>query len=1432
MQLFSVVAALLVSAPASVDAQLVRFRRGDSNADARLDVSDAIYSLGFLFLGGPRPPCTDAADSNDDGRFDVSDSIHWLGYLFLGTASPPRPGPRDCGFDPTDDSLDCLSYDHCPQLPDPPPPSPPVVDPLSRITAEASVSVAGSASPPAVVVEVSGGDNLVTLALDAGAFAGGVPLRLNQLNTLYFTALTASGDRSAPAVGRVVQDQTPPSLFIDSPADGSETTTDTVTVVGRVGDLLSGFMGLIVLVNNSPAEVRIGIGTNGTYERAEVPLAFGDNTITVRAMDAVGNSVERSITVRRRLPEGPRLLLVDGNGQQGGIGSVLAAPLSVRVENADGSAFSGKIVTFQVVRSNGLLGVSADEVGERTLQVRTDLTGAAQVFLRLGSDAGCGNNRVTAISEGVDGTALFCASALPATPDRILVSSGNNQRAEAEAQLREPLRVWVSDGCNGAEGVPVIFSVVQGTGTLDGDAREVLTLTSATGHAEVIFVLGPEPGNHIVEASFVGNPGLPATFVATAVVRDLFRPTSFQGVVLDNGGQPIGGAECTLSTLGATYRSFTDGQGQFEFFDVESGPAHVHVNGLTATRRGGGIVLQGTFPALSYAVVVVPNAENTLPAPVLLPDLDPANVRPYSTREDTVLEVAGMEGLRMVVKAGSMRLHGESAPDGTLLALNQVHHDDVPMPMPDGASPPFAWTLQPAGAHFDPPVEIEYPNLSGLAAGSIAYFLSFNHDTERFEIVASGHVTEDGTAIVNDPGAGIDVAGWGCNCPPYSVTGDAQNCCRVAVAIFRGGLNVFNVPASRDLELLRDRLIRLDRNRVNAMIISPAFSADAQLRAASRWFDQRARNCRDLSRILIGHSLGGDTVFLSDSISAVQRYMIDPISRQLAVSSDCFWYQRHLGPFPAPNRLVRNFLRDTALTEQEIEDCNTAGCPIPGTREFREQFNRCITGYPVFPPDLNWVVDGTNHDSVVPAVTEDIAVSVGTILGAGNGAGLENTEALLDETWTLSVGGRSVQLEGDGAVRVSNIPAPDQFGAGGPGTAPDFVSDDFVQLTGVSTAGGVTRYASSEFFRLRQGGTVVVEDIRITDVPLDLVRAITLDVQPRTLGVDETAQAVVTATLADGRTGDVTGSNNWTTYRTSRPDVVAISEDGLVTARRPGLAVVVASNSGATASRAVRVREPDPLTVVEGRVLRLDGSPFADALVAVRSESGTDLASARSNSAGAFSLAGVPTERGSLTVHAEAQEGGETLRGASRLLLPVRRGVTDAGDIFLLPPYHLSASNAQGVPGETVVLRARIDNGSFLHGWAFGLCHDPGRLSIESFEPGAVTETVNNGQPPTFLVIQEDSKPPAVGVVMAVVVDFAGQVVLPAGTGHDVLDVTYRLAASDRWAPEGATDVCPCSGLRGTAQPIAVQFTADVGGAAVTVLPDLSCGRVTLLEER
>lgn len=90
------------------------YRRGDSNGDTDVDISDPLHSVGCLFLGSACTECPDAADSNDDGDYDIADPIQTLNWLFRGGPAPPAPGPFLCGADPTSDDpfTDCV-YDVC-----------------------------------------------------------------------------------------------------------------------------------------------------------------------------------------------------------------------------------------------------------------------------------------------------------------------------------------------------------------------------------------------------------------------------------------------------------------------------------------------------------------------------------------------------------------------------------------------------------------------------------------------------------------------------------------------------------------------------------------------------------------------------------------------------------------------------------------------------------------------------------------------------------------------------------------------------------------------------------------------------------------------------------------------------------------------------------------------------------------------------------------------------------------------------------------------------------------------------------------------------------------------------------------------------------------------------------------------------------------------
>ena len=85
----------------------VRFVRGDSNGDSMVDISDAVATLNYLFVGGGQVlACEDAGDVNDDGALNVTDPVYALSYLFQGGLPPREPFPQE-GLDETEDQLRC-----------------------------------------------------------------------------------------------------------------------------------------------------------------------------------------------------------------------------------------------------------------------------------------------------------------------------------------------------------------------------------------------------------------------------------------------------------------------------------------------------------------------------------------------------------------------------------------------------------------------------------------------------------------------------------------------------------------------------------------------------------------------------------------------------------------------------------------------------------------------------------------------------------------------------------------------------------------------------------------------------------------------------------------------------------------------------------------------------------------------------------------------------------------------------------------------------------------------------------------------------------------------------------------------------------------------------------------------------------------------------
>lgn len=90
----------------------VPFRRGDADAGGEIDISDGIFTLLYLFLGGAAPPCPAAADADDNGEIELTDPVYVIHFLFRGTPPPPEPF-ASCGEDPTPDGLGCPRFAPC-----------------------------------------------------------------------------------------------------------------------------------------------------------------------------------------------------------------------------------------------------------------------------------------------------------------------------------------------------------------------------------------------------------------------------------------------------------------------------------------------------------------------------------------------------------------------------------------------------------------------------------------------------------------------------------------------------------------------------------------------------------------------------------------------------------------------------------------------------------------------------------------------------------------------------------------------------------------------------------------------------------------------------------------------------------------------------------------------------------------------------------------------------------------------------------------------------------------------------------------------------------------------------------------------------------------------------------------------------------------------
>jgi len=162
-------------------------------------------------------------------------------------------------------------------------------------------------------------------------------------------------------------------------------------------------------------------------------------------------------------------------------------------------------------------------------------------------------------------------------------------------------------------------------------------------------------------------------------------------------------------------------------------------------------------------------------------------------------------------------------------------------------------------------------------------------------------------------------------------------------------------------------------------------------------------------------------------------------------------------------------------------------------------------------------------------------------------AGAVTSAAQLNDACTVSALNRSARVQADGSWVLPNIPA----------------NQGQIRIRATCVDEGVVRSGQSDWITIPANGARHVDEIHFAAAaPIPV--ALALSVPQTTLtAAGQTVQLMVTATLPDRSTLDVTAVTAGTGYRSSNPAVATVSPDGLVTALMSGAVLVSALNDGA-----------------------------------------------------------------------------------------------------------------------------------------------------------------------------------------------------------------------------------------------------------------------------
>jgi hypothetical protein len=389
-------------------------------------------------------------------------------------------------------------------------------------------------------------------------------------------------------------------------------------------------------------------------------MANGPATITATA-GGIQATLSAQVT---QVPVAP--VKVSGDLQTGTVGTPLALPLQVKVQDRLGAMIPGHPVTFTVLQGGGSVTVATGTTGS---------DGLASTTWTLGTSATASHQVSAAVGHGLE--AVFNATAQAGPPVELVATAGQGQTATVGTGVPQAPALLVRDAFgNPVPGVSVGFAIGAGGGTISGGTGAV---TASSGVAAVAgWILGPVAGpNTLIAAvagvaplvfSAVAQPGPPASLTAQAGQGQAAPAGSAVAVapavrVADQFGNPVPGV--------TVFFAVTGGGGSIQNGTVPTDPGGIASPGIwTLGAAAGPNTLTATvtgLPPVQFTATAVP-----VPASLAIAGGNNQTVPPGSAvpippsvivRDGQGSPIPGV-GVSFAVTAGGGSLTGGSATTG------------------------------------------------------------------------------------------------------------------------------------------------------------------------------------------------------------------------------------------------------------------------------------------------------------------------------------------------------------------------------------------------------------------------------------------------------------------------------------------------------------------------------------------------------------------------------------------------------------------------------------------------------------------------------------------------------------------------------------------------------------------------------------------------